>query len=360
MFRPGCIRKVEVKNFVTYSHVEMYPGPHLNMIIGPNGTGKSTMVAAIILGLGGTPKIVGRGTKVSEYVKHNCNTAVITIYLQGRNENQFKVTREFDTADNSSWKLNNRKVKLDDVLECIKQFNIQVNNLCQFLPQDRVQDFAKLNKHQLLKETLIALCQFHLIEKQEVLIKNRESQKELQESLAKIDKNLEQARELNIRLEGRVTSFNKKKEYQDKIENIERKLTWMVYEDYRTQLTDVKKDRAKAQEVFDKYNHIIKPMEQKINEITKGIAQKQQVSSNFIEVINNIKSSINTNNEKWEKLKQSIRKLEDDVQIKIAEIEQWVKEIENASTKLEEMKSLQKEIQTKCAACKYILVLQKK
>lgn len=42
----------------------MHPGPQLNMIIGPNGTGKSTMVAAIILGLGGNPKIVGRGSKV--------------------------------------------------------------------------------------------------------------------------------------------------------------------------------------------------------------------------------------------------------------------------------------------------------
>lgn len=42
----------------------MHPGPHLNMIIGPNGTGKSTMVAAIILGLGGNPKTVGRGSKV--------------------------------------------------------------------------------------------------------------------------------------------------------------------------------------------------------------------------------------------------------------------------------------------------------
>lgn len=63
MFNPGSIRKIQVKNFVTYSYVEMYPGPNLNMIMGPNGTGKSTMVAAIILGLGGQPKTVGRGTK---------------------------------------------------------------------------------------------------------------------------------------------------------------------------------------------------------------------------------------------------------------------------------------------------------
>lgn len=60
----------------------MYPGPHLNMIVGPNGTGKSTMVAAIILGLGGNPKTVGRGTKVNEfsfwYVKIN---KIISRYL---------------------------------------------------------------------------------------------------------------------------------------------------------------------------------------------------------------------------------------------------------------------------------------
>lgn len=353
MFGTGTIRKIEVKDFVTYSHVEMYPGPHLNMILGPNGTGKSTIVAAIILGLGGTPKIVGRGTKISEYVKHNCNFAVINIHLQDRSENQYiKVTREFDTSDRNTWKLNNRKVRFEDVLDCIKQFNIQVNNLCQFLPQDRVQDFAKLNKYDLLKETQLALCRFDLIEKQDNLIKTKESHKELSGSLDKVVKNLEQARDLNSRLEGRVTSFNKKKEYQEKIDHIERKINWMIYEDLRVQLTDVKKDRGKAQEVYDRYKNIIKPMEKKLDNVKLGINQKQQVSKTVTQVTRNVETTINTNMEKFEKIKDSIKQLEDNVHIKLAEIEQWDKEIENASVKLEEMKTQYKEIKTKCTASK--------
>ena len=43
----------------------MKAGPHVNLIMGPNGTGKSTIVCAICLGLAGKPKILGRAHSVS-------------------------------------------------------------------------------------------------------------------------------------------------------------------------------------------------------------------------------------------------------------------------------------------------------
>ena len=54
--QPGSIVSVRLENFVTYTAVEFLPGPSLNMIIGPNGTGKSTLVCAICLGLGWSPQ----------------------------------------------------------------------------------------------------------------------------------------------------------------------------------------------------------------------------------------------------------------------------------------------------------------
>lgn len=49
----------------TYDYSVVYPGPHLNMIVGANGTGKSSIVCAICLGLAGKTAILGRGDKVS-------------------------------------------------------------------------------------------------------------------------------------------------------------------------------------------------------------------------------------------------------------------------------------------------------
>ena len=42
--------------------------------------------------------------------------------------------------------------------ELVAQKNIQVGNLCQFLPQEKVADFAKLNSEDLLENTEKAVC----------------------------------------------------------------------------------------------------------------------------------------------------------------------------------------------------------
>lgn len=56
-YKPGAIVRIKVANFVTYTSAEFFPGPKLNMVIGPNGTGKSTLVCAICLGLGWGPAV---------------------------------------------------------------------------------------------------------------------------------------------------------------------------------------------------------------------------------------------------------------------------------------------------------------
>lgn len=48
----------------TYDYSVVNPGTNLNMIVGANGTGKSSIVCAICLGLAGKTSVLGRGDKV--------------------------------------------------------------------------------------------------------------------------------------------------------------------------------------------------------------------------------------------------------------------------------------------------------
>ena len=51
----GVLKLVRVENFKNHHNFELEMGPHVNMIFGMNGSGKSSVLAAIIAALGGNP-----------------------------------------------------------------------------------------------------------------------------------------------------------------------------------------------------------------------------------------------------------------------------------------------------------------
>ena len=168
-YLPGSIVRVALTNFVTYTKVEFLPGPSLNMIIGPNGTGKSTLVCAICLGLGSKPDVLGRAKKVGEFVKHGYDKAQIEIELAADPERHksnpviiTKIARDpkgkrdqgnGEKKDGRVYFIDGRKATASAVTALMKSFSVQVDNLCQFLPQDRVVEFAALSPVELLAET---------------------------------------------------------------------------------------------------------------------------------------------------------------------------------------------------------------
>ncbi|CAH1757333.1 4927_t:CDS:10 [Entrophospora sp. SA101] len=130
-YQEGSIVRVSLKNFVTYDSVEFNPGPNLNMIIGPNGTGKSTIVCAIALGLGWNTSLLGRAKDISDFIKHGQDRASIEIELKCKDDNVV-VTRLLTKVDNKTlWKLNGEKTTLKNIQSTVESLNIQVDNLCE-------------------------------------------------------------------------------------------------------------------------------------------------------------------------------------------------------------------------------------
>nr|ODN86886.1 hypothetical protein L203_03659 [Cryptococcus depauperatus CBS 7841] len=154
----GSVVRIKMTNFMTYDHVEFRPGPHLNMILGPNGTGKSSIAASIAIGLAFPPKVMGRANEIKSYVKQGHEEAYIEIELKGRNGDINPIIcRKFNRHDEKSdWKLNRQSISRAEVNELVKSYGVQANNLCSFLPQDKVAEFAAMAPVTVLKETMRA------------------------------------------------------------------------------------------------------------------------------------------------------------------------------------------------------------
>ena len=172
---PGSVMKVKLHNFMTYSDVEMEPGPRLNVILGPNGTGKSSFVCALAIGLAGSTKLLGRADKLSEFVKRGEQSGYSEITLATKDPDRpLLVRREIKRKDSSStWRVNNVVVTQERVKQEMHKLGVQLDNLCQFLPQDRVVEFARLSPEQLLLETEKAIGNAELFDMHEELVKKK-------------------------------------------------------------------------------------------------------------------------------------------------------------------------------------------
>uniref|UniRef100_A0A8D0GQR5 Structural maintenance of chromosomes protein 5 n=1 Tax=Sphenodon punctatus TaxID=8508 RepID=A0A8D0GQR5_SPHPU len=265
----GSIVRITMENFLTYDFCEVYPGPHLNMIVGANGTGKSSIVCAICLGLAGKPSFIGRADKVGLYVKRGHAKGVVEIELQKTPSNLI-ITREISVVNNqSTWCVNKKPSSLKMVEEQIAALNIQVGNLCQFLPQDKVGDFAKLSKTELLEATEKSIgppdmYQFHCE------LKNfRQRERELENSCKEKTNILEKMKQRNERYKQDVERYYEHKRHLDLIEMLERKRPWVEYENIRQQYEEVKQSRDHQKEELRKLKAAQCPLTQQIQETEK-------------------------------------------------------------------------------------------
>ncbi|BBN03926.1 structural maintenance of chromosomes protein 5 [Marchantia polymorpha subsp. ruderalis] len=231
-YAPGNIIEIELHNFMTYGHIKSKPGPRLNLVIGPNGTGKSSLVCAICIGLAGEPQLLGRAGQIGDFVKRGEESGWTKISLRGNSDDEVVViTRKINSRNKSDWLLNDRSVSKKDVQDVVQGFNIQLNNLTQFLPQDRVCEFAKLTPIELLGETEKAVGDPELSAQHQRLKVLSEDLKMLQTTVSQLESSLAQNKASNRELEEDGQRMRQRNELLEKAASLRKKLPWLKYDE---------------------------------------------------------------------------------------------------------------------------------
>jgi chromosome segregation ATPase len=260
--------RVSVENFVTYEKAEFFPGPNLNMVIGPNGTGKSSLVCAICLGLGYGPKHLARAGSVKEFVKHGKDTATIEIELRKRPEDRsnFVIRVQIRREQNSQkWWLNGKESSHKKIQQVMKTLKIQVDNLCQFLPQDRVVEFAACTPVDLLHETLRAAAPEEMLEWQEQLRELHKDKRDLSETAhtdADTLKNLENRQQ---GLQADVDRIREREEIETNVKNLKSALVLAQYQEAKAKFEGAKARRKEAERSLRRFEEESGPSLQAVN-----------------------------------------------------------------------------------------------
>jgi chromosome segregation ATPase len=151
----GILERVECYNFMCHDHFNVELGPLINFIVGKNGSGKSAILTAIVLCLGGKAAATNRGQSLKSFVKEGKDNATIIVRIKNQGDGAYMaddygksiiVERLFNTTGNSQFKIkadngrivSTKKAELDAITD---YFSLQIDNPMNVLSQDMARQF---------------------------------------------------------------------------------------------------------------------------------------------------------------------------------------------------------------------------
>jgi len=153
----GLIAKISLVNFMCHGRWEVDFQKDIIFVGGSNGAGKSAILSAITLCLGGNARDTNRGTSIGKFVQDGKQQAIISItirntgndaYLPEEFGDKITVERKINASGGGGFRILNSAGKSvtssapKTILgEIIDRFNIQVANPCAILDQDTSKSF---------------------------------------------------------------------------------------------------------------------------------------------------------------------------------------------------------------------------
>lgn len=151
----GILERVECYNFMCHDHFLVELGPLINFIVGKNGSGKSAILTAITLCLGGKASATNRGQSLKNFIKEGKENASIIVRIKNHGEGAYMpddygksiiVERHFAKNGSAGFKIkaengrivSTRKGELDAITD---HFNLQIDNPMNVLSQDMARQF---------------------------------------------------------------------------------------------------------------------------------------------------------------------------------------------------------------------------
>lgn len=191
------------------------------------------------------------------------------------------------------------------VIDLCRSLSIQIDNLCQFLPQDKVVEFAAMTPVELLRSTQRAVASQDMIDMHENLKDLRRKQKGIQANNTADQEQLDNLESRQRLQEADVERMRERELIETHVRMLEAARPFAAYRDAKTEYSEAKERKKVAQNELTK-------LEKEVEPSLRAVKAKERYKAQIAAVVTVRKTNIS----KAERQADSIDKIFKDLQDK--------------------------------------------
>ena len=351
----GIIEEIRCVNFMCHVNLVITLGPLINFIIGHNGSGKSAVLTALQICLGGKATATNRAQNLKSLIKEGEDHSSVRVRIKNQGGLAFKpniygksisVERHFSITGASGFKLRDendkvvttKKAELEDILDA---FSMQIDNPMNVLTQDMARQFLNNSTPKDKYKFFLAGTQLETLHRDYQQI---EASLDLMNSREEITKEIIDSRrkEMEI-LVSKARRAGSLEQMRSKERELHQQIAWAKVEEEEAELEEVvteltrldaliEKRTTEANEAsiaFERADAAVTGAQEDVTETTTQMEPKQQVAQEC--------------QEKFQAVKQEMLNLQSDERKARSDITMKRKQVADLTAEIAQLKQIQAE-----------------
>ncbi|RVE47797.1 hypothetical protein evm_007552 [Chilo suppressalis] len=312
----GSIHSIHVRNFFCHENLEINLNRNVNFIVGRNGSGKSAILTALVVGLGGRASATNRGNNLHSFIKKGANSATIEIKIKNSSPKAYKhneygdfitIIRNITASGGSSYKVKSAtgeviSTKFEEVNAIILAHDIQVDNPISVLNQDDARSFHASD----------AKKKYSLFRKATNLDQTETNYVRALENCNKATAIWNRKNEASLVLEKEYKKWKANHEQLQSRDEIEAQKKALQNEYYWSEIADFEREVTMVQNQYDKQKI-------RIEQLVEKLSKMNQHYGDNTEAIDELKSQLDEKTLEKTNQEQELRALETEVRREQAE-----------------------------------------
>ncbi|CAJ1078421.1 structural maintenance of chromosomes protein 6 [Xyrichtys novacula] len=310
----GIVESITLKNFMCHSNLGPFAfGSNVNFVVGNNGSGKSAILTALIVALGGNAHATNRGLSLKGFVKQGESSAEVSITLRNKGRDAYKsevygsaiivdqrITREglrtYKLRAKSGQIISNKK---EELLSILDNFNIQVNNPVSVLTQEMSKYFLHSKGEGDKYKFFMKATQLEQMREDFIYIKTTKNVTE--EKVEQHSECLKDLKRKYLEKEECYKSLASLDEMQTKLEELQKQMAWALVAELEKESEPLKDKLQVDRRDTEKYN-------QKVDEWKKKVAEAEEKHKQIQDRLEGITQKIQELQPKSAELKAEVQK----------------------------------------------------